>query len=280
MYANTGYLNQVDVDLCDLKQPLTIESCGVYRLIHVPSMIINRTEGRKDYQLLYISSGKAWFVFDGIRKEVSEGHMVLYRPGMPQQYGYYLEDRPEVYWIHFTGSDAGEIMTENGFKEPILHTGTDAEYQQLFLKIIWELQIHRPYFTDLLPLLFRQLLLTVKSRRSEGTKEVSAVDQEIDRAVLFFHEHFSSQINIEDYAKSQNMSICWFIRSFKKHTGMAPKQFITSIRMSKAKDLLENTDYNITEIAQIVGYENPLYFSRRFRKDMGESPSKYRGRES
>lgn len=276
MYANTGYLNQVDVDLCDLNQPLTVESCGVYRLISVPSMIVNRINGRQDYQLLYIASGKAWFVFNGEKQEIQKGHMVLYRPGVTQQYGYYLEDHPEVYWIHFTGSDAENLIQENGFTEPILYTGTDAEYQQLFLKIIWELQIKRPYFRDLLPLLFHQLLLAVKSRCSRGSSNLSNMDHAINQAVLFFHENFSSQINIENYAKSQNMSTCWFIRTFKKHTGMAPMQYITSIRISKAKDLLENTDYNITEIAAIIGYENPLYFSRIFKKHTGESPSKYR----
>ena len=46
--------------------------------------------------------------------------------------------------------------------------------------------------------------------------------------------------------------------------------------MSNAKNLLGNTTYNINEIAQIVGYENQLYFSRLFRKNVGVSPSEYR----
>lgn len=54
-------------------------------------------------------------------------------------------------------------------------------------------------------------------------------------------------------------------------------QYITSTRIARAQGLLESTDYNISEIASIVGYENPLYFSRIFKKLVGVSPRKYRG---
>lgn len=53
-------------------------------------------------------------------------------------------------------------------------------------------------------------------------------------------------------------------------------QYILSKRICNAEALLQNTQYNITEIAQIVGYENPLYFSRLFKKIKGISPSEYR----
>ena len=61
-------------------------------------------------------------------------------------------------------------------------------------------------------------------------------------------------------------------------------QYLLSIRINNAAVLLETTDYNINEISTIVGYDNPLYFSRLFRKQKGLSPSDYRkamtGKES
>lgn len=67
-----------------------------------------------------------------------------------------------------------------------------------------------------------------------------------------------------------------FIRNFKLYTGFTPMQYILSKRIYNAEALLQNTQYNITEIAQIVGYDNPLYFSRIFKKLKGISPSEYR----
>ena len=53
-------------------------------------------------------------------------------------------------------------------------------------------------------------------------------------------------------------------------------QYIISKRLYEAEILLQNTDYNVTEIAEIIGYDNPLYFSRIFKKAKGISPSEYR----
>ncbi len=69
---------------------------------------------------------------------------------------------------------------------------------------------------------------------------------------------------------------CWFIRSFRLAMGMPPMQYITSVRLNRARMLLESTDYPIQEIGAMVGYDNPLYFSRIFKKQMGEPPSRYR----
>lgn len=72
------------------------------------------------------------------------------------------------------------------------------------------------------------------------------------------------------------MSVSYFLKKFKEVTTKSPMQYILGIRISNAVSLLESTDYNVTEISTIIGYDNPLYFSRIFKKQKGISPSDYR----
>lgn len=81
------------------------------------------------------------------------------------------------------------------------------------------------------------------------------------QAVDYFRMHYNKQINIEKYAASKNISVSWFIQNFKQYTNTTPAQYIQNLRLSNAKSLLETTNYNVTEISNLVGYENPLYFS-------------------
>ena len=72
------------------------------------------------------------------------------------------------------------------------------------------------------------------------------------------------------------MSSSWFIQRFKESTGFSPLQYILKLRIANAQSLLEHTDYTITEIANMVGYTNSLYFSRLFHKYIGMSPREHR----
>lgn len=277
MYTNTGYLNHKDIDQEIMNEPLVIESCGVYRLIRRPAMITTRPRGRKDYQLLYIFTGKVEFMLDGGPLILSAGNMVLYRPYEPQNYIYRLEDNPEVYWIHFSGSDAGRLLDEAGFKDSNrIYVGGAAYYAQTFLQIIHELQVQRKWFDELIAVAFRHMLLTIKRQLWEQQNHHEKITKEVENAIHYFHENYAKPINIEEYAASQHMSISWFIRSFRQYTGVPPRQYIIMIRIAKAKELLDGSDCNINEISAMVGYENALYFSRIFKKQEGISPLTYK----
>ena len=72
------------------------------------------------------------------------------------------------------------------------------------------------------------------------------------------------------------MSFSWFSRNFKQFTAKSPMQYVVSVRINNAVSMLGCTSYNINEVANIVGYDNPLYFSRIFKKVKGVSPSEYK----
>ena len=110
MYINSAYLNNSKIDIKDKSKPLIVTSCGTYRLYTIPKLPTLRPRGRLDYQLIYVVSGKAHFHFNNKEEIVTAGHMVLYRPKEPQKYEYYLQDKTEVYWVHFTGGNVKNLI--------------------------------------------------------------------------------------------------------------------------------------------------------------------------
>lgn len=278
MYINAGYLNNSRTDFKDNSTPLVVGSCGTYRLKTRPKLPTYWQKGRRDYQILYVANGKTHFWFDDREEIVSAGHMVLYKPEEIQKYVYYLEDNPEVFWIHFTGSDVKNILAYHGISldEHVFYCGVLPDYKALFRKIIQELQLCRYGYEDYIASLFNDILLLVDRQQHEQKKATGNVQEQIERAAAYFNENYNTKISIDDYAESLHISTNWFIHNFKQYAGMSPAQYILSLRMVNAQSLLERTTYNIKEISEIVGYENPLYFSRVFKKEIGKSPAQYR----
>ena len=279
MYINSGYLNNSKLPFKDKSRPLVVGSCGTYRLRTKDKLPTRRPRGRLDYQLLYVASGKTHFCFQGKEREVSAGHMVLFRPRQEQNYVYYGKDKPEVYWVHFTGSDVKNILRrfEIPLTENVFYSGVSSTYTYLFKEMINELQTCRVGYQDLLEMYLRQIFLQIQRSRLQHQPSVSNyLQEEMEYARRYFNEHYNEPICIEEFAQSRSMSVSWFLRNFKQITGQSPMQYILTSRINNAVSLLETTDYNVTEISAIVGYENPLYFSRLFKKQKGVSPSDYR----
>ena len=281
MYTDSAYWRNTKLDFKDKKQPLFVGSCGTYHLYTKYKLPTYRPHGRLDYQLLYIASGKAHFYFNGKKEILTAGNMVLYRPREEQRYYYYGADHTEVYWVHFTGNDVKNILRKYGIADNmhVIYTGTSLEYKRLFLAMIQELKLCKDDYEELLSIYLRQLLIMIHRLITSKRRGKSMfVMNEIDAAVQYFHSNYNKPISIEEYATTHNMSVSWFIRSFREYTNTTPAQYLLSLRISNARTLLETTSCNISEIANIIGYDNPLYFSRLFKKQCGMSPSEFRRR--
>lgn len=181
--------------------------------------------------------------------------------------------------MHFTGSDVKNILRHYDIPlgRNVIYSGSSATYAYLFKEMINELQGCRTGYQELPEMYLRQIFLLVQRSWEERKPTVSSyLQEEIEYARQYFNEHYNEDISIEEYAQSCGMSVSWFLRNFKQVTMKSPMQYILNIRINNAVSLLETTDYNVTEISAIVGYDNPLYSSRIFKKQKGVSPSDYR----
>ena len=280
MYTYLAYLREAHEDIVDTSKPILVTAAGYYR-VHTSYVIdTDRPNGRGDYQLLYISAGTLHLYVNGKERIIPKGNMLLFRPGETQIYNLYASDKPETYWVHFTGSDVDILLDyyEMPKDENVFFTGTSPDYQWLFRQMIQELQLRRVNYEDLLNMNLRHIFLMINRFLKEGTELDSDALNEVERATHYFNENYNQSICIKDYANERHMSDCWFNRIFKQVIKVTPMQYILSLRITNAINLLENTNYNIIQVANAVGYDDAYYFSRLFRKHTGISPTEYRKR--
>lgn len=281
MFSTSGHMEpdfaKLDTAYVDLDRELVVSSCGHTRMITKVALPLTRPNGRPDYQLIYIAKGTGEFCFFENTVQLHDGQIIVYLPGQRQQYRYFLKGETEVFWIHFTGYHAGEILSSLGLLPKQIHTvGVTDKYAVMFEWIIRELQLKRYDYSEIANGYFKQIL-HLMSRNSSGLLADSKYDVHLsEKAIVYFHQHYGEPICIKEYARSCNVSVCWFLRSFKRYTGQSPLQYLNDIRIKQAKELLVYSSGKVNEIAAQTGFENPLYFSRIFKKNTGYSPLEYR----
>lgn len=138
------------------------------------------------------------------------------------------------------------------------------------------------YITDMMEI---QDISTLKSwcraqiehiTRSISSGKKKKVSSLILKAREYIDKNFSNEITLEDVAKEVNISPHYFSRLYKEETGENFIEYLTSVRINKAKELIETGGYSIKEICYMTGYGDPNYFSRIFKKVMGVTPSEYK----
>ncbi len=98
----------------------------------------------------------------------------------------------------------------------------------------------------------------------------------IRQAQEYIDSHFHRDMSLDDISRELNISPYYFSKLFKEETGENFVEYVTGRRMDRAKALLKNSDRSIKDICAEVGYSDPNYFSRIFRKYQGVSPTEYK----
>ncbi|PLS09592.1 AraC family transcriptional regulator [Neobacillus cucumis] len=98
----------------------------------------------------------------------------------------------------------------------------------------------------------------------------------VKQALMYLHENYDCDIQMKDIAADVNLHPGYLHRIFKKHTGLTVMEYLTSVRMEKAKMLLSETDIPLIEISDYIGINSRQYFSSLFKKHTHQTPVEYR----
>jgi transcriptional regulator GlxA family with amidase domain len=101
-------------------------------------------------------------------------------------------------------------------------------------------------------------------------------EQAVEKAKFFLRENLEGPLDMNQLMRELPMSYSKFRKMFKQATGESPNQYHLNLRLDKARELLNTTHLNVTEVAYNLGFDSVFYFSKLFKKKNGVSPKSYR----
>lgn len=118
---------------------------------------------------------------------------------------------------------------------------------------------------------------TCVSNITKNMKQVNLtnISKHIQMAIDYINENYRKKLSLEDIAQYINLSVVHTSRLFKKETGKTVLDYISEVKLTKAKQMLDTGKYKVYEVADELGFNNAHYFSTLFKKFTGSTPSEY-----
>lgn len=129
-----------------------------------------------------------------------------------------------------------------------------------------DMDVLREWFLDRIMNACQNIL----GKREEKSKSI------IEMAEEYIKNNFHKDISLDEISRTVNISPYYFSKIFKEGTGKNFIEYLTNIRMERAKELLSTTESSMKEICSMCGYSDPNYFSRSFKKNVGVTPTEYK----
>ncbi|QJD86916.1 AraC family transcriptional regulator [Cohnella herbarum] len=269
----------------------------IYPPVHIAERVIF------DYELMFVKEGECEVTVEENRYYGKPGDLFLFKPnqvhsitllnGKPLRQPhlhfdlYYQPDSPEVKVSYrpyslLTEQEKQWIRPDSlaEMEDPLpnhIRLNKPGVIEQLIQDIIFEFDRKFPYYETTAKGLFIQLwVLLLREIHWQRNTHLHSNWEQLDRVKNYVSHHIEHDLTLDELADLANMSKYYLCRLFKKAYGMTPIQYHVSIRLEKAKQMIQFTNLPLTQIADELGFQSIHAFSRTFRKWEGHSPSSFR----
>lgn len=232
---------------------------------------IDRAGGAQESVLLLCTAGAGWVEHDGRHHEVAPGDLVVLPPRAPHAYGADTQHPWTIWWLHLRGEQAAAVAEALGAGAPQRLRSPERSLV-LLDEIIGQLERGQtPAHLAASSALAWSLLATAMAERMRPDAGAP-----LARAMRRLDDRLAEAITVPQLAAHAGVSASHLRALFRAATGAGPLAYLQARRMARARSLLDTTELPIAAIARETGHPDPLYFSRRFARDHGLSPSAYR----
>jgi AraC family transcriptional regulator of arabinose operon len=242
-----------------------------------------RQRGTDDWLLIYTIRGAGRFGHSGGEIIARPGDIVLLAPGSFHDYGVQRSaGRWELLWAHFVARPLWLPWLDWPSHVPGMMCLTLPEAKSRRRVLLRLQDAHRlatgggrlgePMALNAI----EEVLLICAGQHTGDAKRLR--DPRIQAGVEFLSGNLGRQMSLKEAAGAAGLSLSRFAHLFKAQMGMTPLAFVETQRLARARQLLEHTPLSIKEIAAEVGFASPFYFTLRFGRMFGISPTRFRRR--
>ena len=265
-------------------QDLILTCCGREHFVNYKRF---GPEARPGYHVHFILSGSGYLqIEDEPPIHLSRGQIFVVRPDIITSYWPDPENPWEYSWVTFEGEKAASYMEKAGMpdgtyaRDSILHP---EEYSALVEEILAFPELTFANELKRTGLLFSIISLLISSYSSRCYGQSNHYDYSpkvyVAHALDYIHHNYS-RLSINDLAREIGINRSYLTSIFKKSVGISPQEYLVKYRLDEGARRLAESSSPIKDIAQEIGYDNPLTFSKIFKSRFGCSPQSYRRQHS
>lgn len=237
-----------------------------------------------DYFLVHdVLAGKGSFQCMGKDYSLSAGSLFFIFPNELVSYSADAENPWKYRWIGFRGAQADDLLASLNISahHPVIAAGKSRRTAAIFARMEKVLKEAAPgcdlHAGGMFRIMLAEAAKSIGREPAGAPAPLSEARRQVEQAIRWLTLQYSQQISIEHMAQTLGYHRTHLSKLFKQQTGLSPMQFLLKIRMEQAKLLLEEP-LSVEQVASSIGFTDPLYFSKQFKKWYGISPTAYRSR--
>ncbi|GII59512.1 AraC family transcriptional regulator [Planotetraspora thailandica] len=253
---------------------LMITDAGYYP--NAADHLMRRQVGIEEAILILCAAGAGWANIGGARHRVEANAALVIPRGVPHAYGASDDNPWTIWWCHLRGADVAELTEAIGASEsrPVVPIGRLDRAVALLDEIVTVLERDHSSVSLMGAAGAAWKLLT----QIVVDRVMPAPGDPLQRAMAYLAERLDGTVRVADLASLVGISPSHLSALFRRATGGGVLAHHTALRMAQARNLLDTTDATVAAIARKVGYRDPFYFSRHFKRMHEASPTEYRNR--
>lgn len=238
-----------------------------------------RPRGSEQNILIYCVDGEGFIMLEGAKHRIEKDTLLIIPAGNAHIYGASKTNPWSIYWLHFLGSNAASYLRNTAVETPVIRYSIEKSpkvkllFEDIFRVLEKGFTLEAMIYSCQVVANILGTLLFQTSNLFDSPRETAS---RIEESIFFMTMNLKSNFTLKALAHQADLSPTHYSYLFKRRTGYSPIDYFLRLKIQRACQYLDTTHLKVNEISQLLGFNDPYYFSRAFYKIMQQSPTSYR----